>query len=59
MDEDEMRKRAEETIASINRQLKKWEMWFPNPESSAEIPRADLLAMAHFARIGLDKKACA
>lgn len=42
---DEQRKRAAELIASVERQLTKWRIWFPNEDSEVNVPRADLLAL--------------
>jgi hypothetical protein len=44
---------AREVIAAINSNLKKWESWFPNDMSDVEVPRRQLLALRHFAEIGL------
>lgn len=47
------KERAESTIDRVERCLPKWSMWYPNENAMVEIPRADLLALIHFAKIGL------
>lgn len=46
---------AESLLKSIDRRLTRWRAWFPSERSEAEVPREDLLALAEFAKIGLDK----
>lgn len=48
-----MQDAAVRTIETVEQNLPKWRTWFPNEESSVEIQRRDLLAMIHFAKIGI------
>lgn len=52
------RERAESTIERVDRCLPKWNAWFPKENTLVEIPRADLLALIHFARVGLQAESC-
>ena len=47
------KERAESTIQAVERCLPKWNAWYPKENTMVEIPRADLLALMHFAKIGL------
>ncbi len=42
---EEQRKRANQLVGSVRRQLTKWEAWFPNEERAVDVPRVDLLAL--------------
>lgn len=44
---------AENLIACIQRNLVKWRTWFPNEQSEVDVPRGDLIALAHYADLGL------
>lgn len=49
----DLRAEAEHVIGVIDANLKKWRAWFPNERSEVEVPREELLALKHFAEIGL------
>lgn len=49
----ETRAAAERLIEVIDRNLPRWETWFPNDGAEVDVPRRDLLALKHFAEIGL------
>lgn len=53
MTESEARQRAELIIKAIDAKLARWRHWFPNEDSEVDVPRRDLLALKHFAEIGL------
>lgn len=43
---DEQRERAAQLLKTIEANLPRWRLHFPNEESEVEIPRVDLLALA-------------
>jgi len=45
---------AEKLVNAINQQIRKWEAWYPDPESEVAVARNELLAMKRFAEIGLN-----
>ena len=49
----DQRAAAECTIGIIDASLNKWRAWFPSERSEVDVPREDLLALKHFAEIGL------
>jgi hypothetical protein len=49
------RRLAQNLVDQINRKLRKWEAWFPDPESEVSVPRNELLALKLFAEIGLSE----
>lgn len=50
---DPVERDAREIIATVERELRRWEAWFPDDMSSVEVPRRHLLALMHYAEIGL------
>ena len=48
---------AREVIATVARNQKRWEAWFPNADSGVYVSRRQLLALIYFAEIGL-RTAC-
>ena len=49
------RRLAKELVDQINRKIRKWESWFPDPESEVSVSRNELLALKRFAEIGLSE----
>lgn len=45
-------------IESIDRNLRKWIGWFPDPRSEISVPRDELLALKRYAEIGLKIECC-
>lgn len=44
---------ARDLIATVARNQKRWEAWFPNADSGVDVSRRQLLALIYFAEIGL------
>jgi len=52
---EQLKAAAERLIETVERNLPRWRSWFPNEQAEVDVPRADLLALMHFAKIGLQE----